>query len=94
MGRGRSAILQLVTIHNERGVTFAAALILLFFVSLFLFSIVMWHDSLYMNFSSLETYYEKRTVELMEQTSPKNNSVNEAGGMNEKNLFSRIYGIR
>ncbi|SUJ04337.1 Uncharacterised protein [Sporosarcina pasteurii] len=55
-------------IHNERGITFAATLILLFFVSLFLFSIVMWHDSLYSNLNSLEVYYEKRTIELMRRS--------------------------
>lgn len=58
-------ILQLDTIRNERGVTLVATIILLFFVSIFLFSIVMWHDSLYRNFNSLEIYYEKQTVDYM-----------------------------
>ncbi len=33
-------------IRNERGAMLAAAIIFLFFVSLFLFSIVSWHDIL------------------------------------------------
>ncbi|MEK5038833.1 hypothetical protein [Sporosarcina sp. FSL K6-3457] len=34
-------------IQNERGAMLAAAIILLFFVSLFLFTLVSWHDSLH-----------------------------------------------
>lgn len=65
MAHERSVILRLVTIRNERGVTLLATIILLFFVSLFLFSIVLWHDSLYMNFNSLEVYYENRAENYM-----------------------------
>lgn len=68
MELGRSAILPLAIIQSERGATFAATIILLFYVSFFLFTIVMWHDSLYMNLNSLEVYYEKRVVELMRET--------------------------
>lgn len=67
MGQERSGILKLGFIRNERGAMLAATIILLFFVSLFLFSIVMWHDSLYRQYDSLETYYEKRSKEIMKQ---------------------------
>ena len=67
MGQERREILKLDFIQNERGAMLAATIILLFFVSLFLFSIVMWHDSLYRQFDSLETYYEKRSIEIMNQ---------------------------
>lgn len=67
MAQKRSGILRLGFIRNERGAMLAATIILLFFVSLFLFSIVMWHDSLYRQFDSLETYYEKKTIGLMKQ---------------------------
>lgn len=67
MGQERREILKLDFIQNERGAMLAATIILLFFVSLFLFSIVMWHDSLYRQFDSLETYYEKRSIEIMKQ---------------------------
>ena len=53
--------------ENERGAMLAVAIILLFFVSLFLFSIVSWHDSLYRTYDSLETYYEKETVKIIKQ---------------------------
>ncbi|HJF30573.1 MAG TPA: hypothetical protein K8V56_02190 [Sporosarcina psychrophila] len=52
-------------IRNEHGAMFAAAIILLFFVSLFLFSLVSWHDSLQQSYDSLETYYENETVRIM-----------------------------
>lgn len=58
-------ILRLVIIRNERGVTLVATIILLFFISLFLFSMLMWHDSLYRNFNALETYYENRAIDYM-----------------------------
>lgn len=47
----------------------AATIILLLFVSLFLFSIASWHDILVRTYVSLETYYEKETVEIMRRTS-------------------------
>ena len=59
--------LRLGIIRNESGVMLVATIILLFFVSLFLFTIVLWHDSLYRNYDSLETYYENETLEIMKQ---------------------------
>lgn len=44
-----------------------AAIILLFFVSLFLFTLVSWHDSLQRTYDSLATYYENETVRIMKQ---------------------------
>lgn len=61
----RSEILLSDLLINERGAMLAAAIILLFFVSLFLFSIVLWHDSVYRNFDSLEIYYENEAVKIM-----------------------------
>lgn len=52
-----------------------ATIILLFFVSLFLFSIVLWHDSLYMNFNSLETYYENKAENYMNRIVKENGMV-------------------
>ena len=54
-------------IRNEQGALLAMTIILLIFVSLFLFSIVLWHDSLYRNYDSLETYYENESVEIMKR---------------------------
>ncbi|MBO0600333.1 hypothetical protein I2483_01540 [Sporosarcina sp. E16_3] len=54
-------------IRNERGVMLAVAIILLFFVSLFLFSLVSWHDSIQRTYDSLETYYENETVRTMKR---------------------------
>lgn len=62
-----SGYLRLGIIRNESGAMLVATIILLFFVSLFLFSIVLWHDSLYRNYDSLETYYENEAVEIMKQ---------------------------
>jgi hypothetical protein len=67
MGRGRSEILRLGSIQNEEGAVLVAAIILLFFVSTFLFSIVLWHDSIYRNYDSLEMYYEKETIKIIKQ---------------------------
>lgn len=67
MEQKRRGILRLDFIRNERGAMLAATIILLFFISLFLFSIVMWHDSLYRQFDSLEKYYEKRSIEIKRQ---------------------------
>ncbi|MFC5603539.1 hypothetical protein [Sporosarcina koreensis] len=53
--------------RNEQGAILAASLILLFFVSLFLFTIVSWHSNLYRTFDSIEIYYEKETTKLMRQ---------------------------
>lgn len=72
MVRGRSVTLRLVAIRNERGVMLVATIILLFFVSLFLLSIVMWHDSLYRNFNSLEVYYENQAVNHMNRIMKEN----------------------
>lgn len=58
-------ILPLDIIQNERGVTLLATIILLFFVSLFLLSITLWHDSQYRNFNALETYYEQQAIDYM-----------------------------
>ncbi|GKV64596.1 hypothetical protein NCCP2331_07490 [Sporosarcina sp. NCCP-2331] len=54
-------------IQNEQGGMFVFAIILLFFVSLFLFSLVSWHDSLYSIYDSLEIYYEREAVKLMKR---------------------------
>ncbi|EGQ27783.1 hypothetical protein [Sporosarcina sp. FSL W7-1283] len=54
-------------IQNEKGGMFVFAIVLLFFVSLFLFSLVSWHDSLYGIYDSLERYYEREAVELMKR---------------------------
>ena len=54
-------------IRNERGVMLASAIILLFFVSLFLFSLISWHDSMQRTYDSLETYYENETVRIMKR---------------------------
>ena len=62
-----SGYLRLGIIRNESGAMLLATIILLFFVSLFLFSIVLWHDSLYRNYDSLETYYENEALEIMKQ---------------------------
>lgn len=67
MGHGRSEILRLGLLRNEGGSVLVIAIILLFFVSLFLFSIVLWHDSIYRNYDSLELYYENETIKIMEQ---------------------------
>ena len=67
MGHERSEILQSGLIQNEGGAVLVAAIILLFFVSTFLFSIVLWHDSIYRNYDSLEIYYENETIKIMEQ---------------------------
>lgn len=65
MGLEGSVHLPLDLIRNEQGALLATTIILLFFVSLFLFSIVLWHDSLYRNYDSLETYYENESMEIM-----------------------------
>lgn len=62
-----SGYLRLGIIRNESGAILLATIFLLFFVSLFLFSIVLWHDSLYRNYDSLETYYENEALEIMKQ---------------------------
>lgn len=67
MGHERSEILQSGLIQNEGGAVLVAAIILLFFVSTFLFSIVLWHDSIYRNYDSLEIYYGNETIKIMEQ---------------------------
>ncbi|PIC65311.1 hypothetical protein CSV79_01430 [Sporosarcina sp. P13] len=52
---------------NEKGGSFIFAIVLLFFVSLFLFSLVSWHDRLYGIYDSLETYYTQQAVKLMKR---------------------------
>ncbi|MDN4609023.1 hypothetical protein [Sporosarcina highlanderae] len=54
-------------IQNEDGIILVASLILLFIVSLFLFTLVSWHSNLYRTFDSIETYYEKETKKIMWQ---------------------------
>ncbi|AXH99021.1 hypothetical protein DV702_04300 [Sporosarcina sp. PTS2304] len=54
-------------IRNEKGGTFIFAIVLLFFVSLFLFSLVSWHDRLYGLYDSLEIYYTQKAVKLMKR---------------------------
>ncbi|MFC5590994.1 hypothetical protein ACFPRA_19120 [Sporosarcina soli] len=54
-------------IRCEQGVMLIAAIILLFFVSLFLFTLVSWHDSLQRTYDSLATYYENETARIMKQ---------------------------
>ncbi|WJY28454.1 MULTISPECIES: hypothetical protein [Sporosarcina] len=49
----------MVWLKNEHGVTMLMALILLFFVTLFLFTFVSWHSYLYETFDSLGTIYEQ-----------------------------------
>lgn len=58
---------QLAIVRNEHGAILAASLILLFLVSLFLFTIVSWHTNLYRTFDSIEVYYEKETTKLIRQ---------------------------
>ncbi|MFS0575198.1 hypothetical protein AB1K83_06175 [Sporosarcina sp. 179-K 3D1 HS] len=53
--------------RNERGAMLAAAIVLLFFVSLFLFTLVSWHDSLNRTYDSVATYYKNETVKTMQQ---------------------------
>lgn len=65
MAHKKKGDLLLGYIRNERGALFAAAIVLLFFISLFLFSIVSWHDSIYRSFNSFETYYENETMKIM-----------------------------
>jgi len=65
-GRGKGD-LQLGFARNEKGTILAASLILLFLISLFLFTIVSWHTNLYRTFDSIEIYYEKETTKLMRQ---------------------------
>jgi hypothetical protein len=67
MELGRRESLRLGLIQNEEGAVLVAAIILLFLVSTFLFSIVLWHDSIYRNYDSLEVYYEKETINIMKQ---------------------------
>ncbi|WP_342505180.1 hypothetical protein [Sporosarcina sp. FSL K6-2383] len=55
----------MASIHNERGVILAAAIVLLFFVSTFLFTLVSWHDSIQRNYDSLEMFYENETKKIM-----------------------------
>lgn len=54
-------------LRNERGGMFVFAIVLLFFVSLFLFSLVSWHDRLYGIYDSLEIYYERAAVNYMKR---------------------------
>ncbi|WP_203246924.1 hypothetical protein [Sporosarcina beigongshangi] len=55
----------MATIQNERGALLAAAIVLLFFVSTFLFTLVSWHDSIQRNYDSLEIFYENETKKTM-----------------------------
>ncbi|MCG7345147.1 hypothetical protein MHZ92_13455 [Sporosarcina sp. ACRSL] len=69
---------------NEKGALLAASLVLLFIVSLFLFTVVSWHSNLYRTFDSFESYYKNETTKLMRQ-----------GGIdNEESLLDRFYGER
>lgn len=65
MVQERREILRLAIVQNERGSLFFLALILLFFTSLFLFSIVLWHDSVYMQYDSQELYYWEEAKKTM-----------------------------
>ncbi|MBD7906810.1 hypothetical protein [Sporosarcina gallistercoris] len=53
-------------VKDERGVALVMALALLFFVSLFLFTFVSWHSSLYGSYDSLGTIYEKAAITIMQ----------------------------
>gem|GEM_PF-6739995 len=53
-------------LKNERGVTLLLALVLLFFVSLFLFTFVSWHSNLYETYDSLGTIYEQSAITKMQ----------------------------
>jgi hypothetical protein len=65
-GKGKGD-LRLGFVRNEEGTILAASIILLFLVSLFLFTIVSWHTNLYRTFDSIEIHYEKETSKLMRQ---------------------------
>ena len=52
--------------RDERGVMLLMALTLLFFVSLFLFTFVSWHSSLYGTYDSLGTIYEEAAITKMQ----------------------------
>ncbi|WOV85561.1 hypothetical protein PGH26_06400 [Sporosarcina jeotgali] len=56
----------MVSVTDERGVVLVMALALLFFVSLFLFTFVSWHSSLYGTYDSLGTVYEKAAITKMQ----------------------------
>lgn len=66
MGPNAKGGLRLVLVKDERGVVLVMALALLFFVSLFLFTFVSWHDSLYGTYDSLGTVYEKAAITKMQ----------------------------
>lgn len=67
MGKSEKGGLLLAFVRNEEGTVLAASLILLFVVSLFLFTLVSWHSNVYRTFDSIETYYEKQATQTMRQ---------------------------
>lgn len=74
--------LSLDYVKNERGTVLAASIILLFVVSLFLFTLVSWHSNLYRTFDSIETYYENQTTKIMRQ----------GGYYYEESIFDWVHG--
>lgn len=52
---------------NDKGFMLLNAILLLFFVTLFLFSIVSWHDRLYRGYDSFETYYMQQATAIIER---------------------------
>ena len=67
--------------NDEEGSAFAGAILLLFFVSLFLFTLVSCHSNLYKTYDSLEIYYEKELIKTL-------NRMDE----HEESLLGRIHG--
>ena len=66
MGLSGKGGLRLDCLSDERGITLVMALALLFFVSLFLFTFVSWHSSLYGTYDSLGTIYEEAAITKMQ----------------------------
>lgn len=69
--------------RNERGATLIATIILLFFISHFLLSVQLWHYSIYMNYSSLEVYYEKKVLQYLTNSIEKQEIQIQAPDLNE-----------
>lgn len=66
MEQSDKGVLLLDLLKNEHGVVLMMAIALLFFVSLFLFTFVSWHDSLYGTYDSLGKFYEKAAITKMQ----------------------------
>ncbi|KXH87451.1 hypothetical protein AU377_02445 [Sporosarcina sp. HYO08] len=57
----------MASLRNEQGVMLVAAILLLFFVSLFLFTIVSWHDKIYKTYDAIELYYMNEAIQNMKR---------------------------